>query len=251
MPLQGTALELAVVLGGPAVDADDVTVTIRHAGDVVVTDEPERVDTGVYRFVWDIPADAAKGSYLVEWSGVLPDAAAPTLVYDAFTVSAEGDGDWVSLDDLADSLSNAGGAGSRTASELPRDRLLRHLENAHSRVRGRLHRFTIPSPLDDAPGLLRSIVTDIAAYGATLEWNGSQPLEDRDPIALRYAAAMADLKLLANGDTVIAGVDVTSGQPVGDPESYTMIPDVNLATGWAEDTASTTPGYWHGMSQGF
>lgn len=152
----------------------------------------------------------------------------------------------VSIEAFLESLANGGGAGSRTAAELPEHRLVEHLENANVEAVGRLFRYTVADP---APQLLKSLVIDLAAYTATLEWNGSQPLEDRDPIVLRYNRARALLTSIAKGETEVAGIGAdTPGEAVGEPEAYGSV-DVGLAQGWVDDTASA-PGYWHGMSQG-
>src|SRR5258708_6097778 len=136
MAVQGFDQAVTVVFyehtGGPPVDPDTVGLTITHngtdvLGDLGYPDDLSRDSEGHYRDVWAVRVDQELGTYLATWSAVLPGASSPTLGYDTFTVTDPGSGDWVSLDSFRDSLANAGGAGSRTAAELPVDRLLLHL----------------------------------------------------------------------------------------------------------------------------
>lgn len=139
--------------------------------------------------------------------------------------------DLVTVSEFKEALSNAGGAGSRTAANLPDDRLASALEEANDEVTGALVRFTLPVPPTPLPGVLRGIIFGIAGYVATLEFYGSQPLETNDPVALRYERAQRLLKQLATGQIVVPGIDPDPGAPgagSGDAVGYNVGPAVNL-----------------------
>lgn len=136
---------------------------------------------------------------------------------------------YVTVADLKAALQDAGGIGARTAAVLPDGRLQANIDEAAAEVTGRLTRsYTLPDPgadplvvPDGIPALLRTIILGIAAYLATLEFNGSQALEERDPIQLRYTRALDLLKQVAKGDLVVPGVDPNAGEsPSGEPEIY-------------------------------
>lgn len=145
---------------------------------------------------------------------------------------------YVTVQQLTDALANAGGAGSRTAAELPAERLRANLDEATAEVVARLSGgFTLPDPGPDpavspetTPPLLRTIIVGIAAYLATLEFYGSQALEDRDPVVLRYTRARELLRDVANGATVVVGIDRHApGGATGDAAIYQPHAGLDLA----------------------
>lgn len=139
--------------------------------------------------------------------------------------------DYVNLTEFQAALANAGGAGSRTAAQLPDDRLDANLYEATAEVEGRLSRnYVLPiGGPTSTPTLLKTIIIGIAGYTATLEFYGSQPLEDRDPVVLRYARARELLALVASGQLTVEGItDKTAGGTIGDPAIYQPGPAVDL-----------------------
>lgn len=138
--------------------------------------------------------------------------------------------DLVTLPAFRAALANAGGAGSRTAAELPEDRLEAALDEAEAEVVGRLSQnFVVPTVPAEFPDLLAGIVYGIAGYVATLEYFGSQPVEDRDPVVLRYQRAQALLGQIAAGKVRLEELpEVTAGVVAGDAEIYNVGPAVNL-----------------------
>lgn len=143
---------------------------------------------------------------------------------------------YVDLPAFKASLVNGGGHGSRTAAELPDDRLQARLDQAHANVLGRLSAFKLPElvgpdAVDAAPGVLVEAITAYAAYTSTLEWNNSQPLEDRDPVALTFALVQGQVRDIVAGRLVVDGLDPVDGVEAGDPETYQQTPALGLASG--------------------
>lgn len=155
--------------------------------------------------------------------------------------------DWLSGATLSAILANAGGAGSRTAAQLQPGVLEQHVVEAWGEVAGSLTGYALPDDATTAAEvapLLLTIVYGIAGYTATLEFYGSQPLEDRDPVVLRYQRAQGLLKRLVSGDLVLAGVEGTADTPAGGEAAiYDAVPDVNLAGGYIADSAGVGSRY--------
>lgn len=84
---------------GSLVDATDLTITITDPDsntEVATTSSGiTHVSTGLYRFVWTIPANAVDGDHVVFWSGDSGSATATDLV----TVLAAAD-TWCTVDDV-------------------------------------------------------------------------------------------------------------------------------------------------------
>lgn len=165
---------------------------------------------------------------------------------------------YVTPEQLEDYLENAGGAGARTAASLAPDRLRANVEEASAEVVGRLSGFTLPDPgLDPTvspattPPLLRTIILGIAGYLATLEFFGSQPVEERDPVVLRYARARELLGQLTSGALVVVGITPAAGEgtaPTGTASVFNPA-SVGLADGWLDDMrgSPTAPPYAGGQ----
>jgi phage gp36-like protein len=145
---------------------------------------------------------------------------------------------YVTIEDLKESLADAGGAGARTAANLEDPRLQANLDEATGEVTGRLTRsYELPDPGEDPatspgsiPALLRTIILGIAGYLATLEFYGSQPVEERDPVVLRYARARELLTQVARGDLTVEGVDPKGdSSPSGEPAIYQGVPSLGVA----------------------
>lgn len=166
---------------------------------------------------------------------------------------------YVTVDELREALENAGGAGARTAGTLSNPRLEANLEEAAGEVTGRLAAaFALPDAGADptvspegTPALLKTIIVGIAAYLATLEFYGSQQLEERDPIQLRYTRALSLLNQLAKGQITDPGIPPQGGaSPGGDPAIYGGV-NVGLAEGFLEDSYGSrhfTPAHYGGMT---
>lgn len=152
---------------------------------------------------------------------------------------------YVTVGQLKAALANGGGAGARTAADLPDARLQANLDEATGEVTGRLTRsFKLPDPGEDPatspesiPPLMRTIIIGIAGYLATLELFGSQPVEERDPVVLRYARAQDLLKQVAGGLLVVDGLEPKGpdSAPGGAPEIYQGTPAVGLADEFTVD----------------
>jgi hypothetical protein len=173
----------------------------------------------------------APGRHFTTARVTMPDGGvftAPSTIIDVVSESR-----FVSVDELRSYLSNAGGAGSRTAAELDDDRLAVKLEEATAEVVGRLSSaYAIADGI--TPPLVRTIVLGIAAYLSTLEYYGSQPLEDRDPVNLAYQRAQGLLERIATGKLTIEGVTpVGGGSTTGEAAIYQGGPAVGLAEPFA------------------
>lgn len=155
---------------------------------------------------------------------------APSTIIDVVAESR-----FVTVDELRDQLANAGGAGSRTAAELPDDRIAVNLEEATDEVLGAIGAGGYVIADGVAPPAVRSIVLGIGSYLATLEFYGSQPLEDRDPVVLRYTRAQQLLARVASGKVEVLGVDKEAGTGSGDAEIYQGTPNLRLAETFAAD----------------
>lgn len=77
-------------------------------------------------------------------------------------------------------------------------------------------RYSVPFE-DPAPEMVADIATDLAAYFGTLTARGGDPLDVRDPVALRYAAAELLLTQLQNGSATLAGATVPTSSAVSEP----------------------------------
>lgn len=160
---------------------------------------------------------------------------------------------YLTADQLSAMLADAGGAGARTAAELPTGRLEANVAEAADEVVGRLSGiYTLPAPgpegveNDDTPPLLRTIVAGIAGYLATLEFYGTQEVQERDPVVLRYTRAQRLLDQLAAGTLKVAGITVTEGSagPTGTAEVFGGV-SVGLADGFLADSSGRHNTPWH------
>jgi hypothetical protein len=86
---------------GPLVDTPDLTITITDPLGVVEVDQTSvgivHVSTGVYRYTWTIPADAAEGDHVALWVGDSGSVTATELI----TVTALDAGAWCTVADVA------------------------------------------------------------------------------------------------------------------------------------------------------
>lgn len=78
--MQGSTATLvgmfAQYAGGPSLDVDDLTIAITTADGATTVLAATSTgiahpDTGVYTYVWEVPADQAPGGYLVTWAGTV------------------------------------------------------------------------------------------------------------------------------------------------------------------------------------
>lgn len=81
-------------------------------------------------------------------------------------------------------------------------------------------RYAVPFADGDVPGLVALLTRDVAAYGATLTHRRFQPLDERHPVALRYAKATALLDALSDGDAAIPGEAVSAAGAVAVENPY-------------------------------
>lgn len=110
-----------------------------------------------------------------------------------------------------------------STADLGDDQLDEAIENAQSQIDGYLRgRYTLPFQ-EPYPALVKSLTIDIAAYLAGLNWYQETELLASDPLALRYARAMALLKSVAcgeieldagDGGAPISGTENTMGAPI-------------------------------------
>jgi phage gp36-like protein len=127
-------------------------------------------------------------------------------------------------------LTALGGAdqGQQSAAQLPTPRIQLHVDQAQADVDSVLAgRYAIPLTaggveLTPAPPVLTRITEGIAAWFATLEANGSQPLEPTDPVQLRYEAARAILEEYRDGRRSVPAADPVpaAASAGGDPVVY-------------------------------
>jgi hypothetical protein len=96
MAVRGSTQTLTVTFydapGGEVEEPTGVSLTILYSGNTVIgpLTEPDIAHDGpgLYRYEWTIPADAEVGTYIVQWSGVLPGDAEPSIGYETLTVEA-------------------------------------------------------------------------------------------------------------------------------------------------------------------
>jgi len=109
-----------------------------------------------------------------------------------------------------------------STADLGDDQLDEAIENAQSQIDGYLRgRYTLPFE-EPYPALVKSLTIDIAAYLAGLNWYQETELLASDPLALRYARAMALLKSVACGEIELDAGDggaamTDSGNNMGAP----------------------------------
>jgi phage gp36-like protein len=109
-----------------------------------------------------------------------------------------------------------------STADLGDDQLNEAIENAQSQIDGYLRgRYTLPFE-EPYPALVKSLTIDIAAYLAGLNWYQETELLASDPLALRYARAIALLKDISVGDIDLdtgdgGGPAVDSGGGLGAP----------------------------------
>jgi phage gp36-like protein len=155
--------------------------------------------------------------------------------------------EYVPLEQLQDALKSSAGAGAATAADLDVDRLQAALTEAHAEVLGRLATiYAVPADPDLAPEMVKSLITTIAAYLATLEWLQGKDLSDRDPIVLRYNRTQTVLRQVTDGVLSVDGLEKASAGEF-DAVSYETTPVLDLA---GDVAAMTYGGYtaagWRG-----
>lgn len=100
-----------------------------------------------------------------------------------------------------------------TAASLDDGDLTDHIAEAQAEIDARLSaRYSVPFADGDVPSLVNKIARDIAAYLATLTYRRNTPLPEADPVALRYARALALLTGAQKGDIQLVGDDGDVGQ---------------------------------------
>jgi hypothetical protein len=112
---------------------------------------------------------------------------------------------------LREALAPDGDISTATAAGLGDSQLEDAIADAQAEVDARVP--AAPFAAGDVPGLVATIVVDIAAYLATLTHRKGNPLPDNHPIALRYARAQLLLAKAERGD-----LDLTdeSGARIGE-----------------------------------
>ena len=134
-------------------------------------------------------------------------------------------------------------AGQQSAAGLPSERLQIHVDQAQGDIDSVLAgRYAIPLAsgaveLTEPPAVLARVAEGIAAWFATLEANGSIPLEASDPVQLRYEAAKAILDEYRDGRRTVPAadpvpaIDELTGEPVVYGGPYPSLDLVNVALG--------------------
>lgn len=134
---------------------------------------------------------------------------------------------------------------SQTAAEMSNAQLTANIDNAQAEVDSKLrNRYTIP--FDPCPAMVKWIVVDIAAYLSTVNYRQEQDdLSPTDPVALRYARALALLKCVQDGDADLddgdGGGSADDGGGFGvpvQPSGGRLFHECNFGLGW--------PGQWWG-----
>lgn len=99
---------------------------------------------------------------------------------------------------------------ARSAANLADDQINQAIEDAQSQVDGYLRRrYSLPLPAP-VPALAKSLVIDIAAYLAGLNYYQETQLLADDPLSLRYQRAIALLKDIQDGE-----IDLDVGDGAG------------------------------------
>lgn len=136
---------------------------------------------------------------------------------------------YVSVPDLVAMLQASAGVGAATAADLPNERLQAALGDAHAEILGKLSTlYALPADPTLAPDLVKSLITAVAAYVATLEWLQGRDLSDRDPVVLRYQRAQTMLRQVIDGTLTVDGLD-SAAAVVYDAVSYETMPPMDLA----------------------
>lgn len=98
-----------------------------------------------------------------------------------------------------------------TAASLSDDEIQEAIAEGAAEIDARLTaRYSVP--FDPVPAIIEKINRDLAAYMATLTYRRNTPLPDSDPVALRYARALALLTGAQKGDIQLVGEDGDVGQ---------------------------------------
>jgi len=104
---------------------------------------------------------------------------------------------------------------AQDAASLTDDQLDASIAEASSLVDDYLRaRYAVPVTTDPLPETLKTWTVDIALYRATLTWLRHVLLDPRDPVQLRYDAAMASLVAARDGKTQL-DIPVADPGPVG------------------------------------
>jgi len=149
-------------------------------------------------------------------------------------------------DDVREALAPGGEAtwtASKTAASLSDDELQTSIREAQGVVDGYVSvRYVTPIPNGGAIDLLWGVTRSVSAYLATLTYRRNMDLTDDDPVARRYAQALATLRDIAAGkmvlDVDVPGdgttpvpppmVDVIVANPyTGDLLTRPLVPDSN------------------------
>jgi phage gp36-like protein len=159
--------------------------------------------------VWPEPA----GRLTVQWLEAGVVIASEVVATTAFEPG------YTTVDDLRLALAPGGDTGPGSAAHMPDEELADAIFEAAQEVDARLSdRYAVP--FDPVPGLVAQITRDIAAFKATLVDRKGNPLDARDPIWLRYMAAVGTksdpglLRQIATGEVDLigaAGEDIQSG----------------------------------------
>lgn len=126
----------------------------------------------------------------------------------------------------------------QTAAVMDDNQLEASVANAQAEVDAKLrNRYTVP--FSPCPEMVRWITVDIAAYLSTVNYRQEEEdLQPTDPVALRYARALALLKCIQDGDADLddgAGGSADDGggfgMPVA-PSGARLFQAGNFGLGW-------------------
>lgn len=148
----------------------------------------------------------------------------------------------VTLPQFKAALSAGSSLGARTAANLADERLTAALDEAHDEVLGKLSTlYTLPVDEAAGPAIVRSLILNVAAYVATLEWLQGKELPERDPIVLRYQRAQKMLREVVDGTLVVDGLEKAGAGAPGAIQTFDSVPYVGLAE-------PAPGGYYYGTS---
>lgn len=143
-------------------------------------------------------------------------------------------------------------AGSQDASSLTDTQLLDAVRQASAFIDSYIGaRYATPvAPVDPAatpltyPDPIGDWARDIGLYLATLTWRRNLPLEATDPVALRYAAAVASLVAVRDGKAVLS---IPSGDPGTGNTGFSGLADPGSEGMFDAADAGYHPSGWVGV----
>lgn len=155
---------------------------------------------------------------------------------------------YATVDDVTSAVARDVFRQDRTPASLDDDQIAAAIDNAQSQVDGYL-RGSYETPFGPpVPALVKALTVDIAAYLAGLTYYQETELLVSDPLALRYARAMALLADISMGKIQLDSGD--GGEPALDADSGIGAP-INAYEGSMFGLRDFGLGYWPRGNQGW